>query len=267
MSHSAGAPGPTDGDLVVTVEDEVATLWLNRPDKRNAVTHAMWLEITAACARLADDAEVRLLVLRGVGPHFCAGADVGDLVGVDPDLYQEANEAADRALAAFPKPSLAVVTGACVGGGTELAVACDLRLADASARFGITPARLGIVYPAPATERVVRAIGPSATKHLLFTAELIDAERALRIGLVDELWAPADLDARVGSLVDLLAHRRSLLTQMASKEIVAAAELGPVPAEVSARWAAARANALDPVEGITAFLEGRDPDFAWRPGA
>ena len=97
---------------------------------------------------------------------------------------------------AFPKPSIAVITGACVGGGTEIAVACDLRLADTTSRFGITPARLGIVYPASATARVVRLIGPSATKHLLFSAELIDVDRALRIGLVDEVHDPAQLDDR-----------------------------------------------------------------------
>ena len=120
----------------------------------------------------------------------------------------------------FPKPSIAVITGACVGGGTEIAVACDLRLADTTSRFGITPARLGIVYPASATARVVRLVGPSATKHLLFSAELIDVDRALRIGLVDEVHDPAQLDDRLRQLSELMANERSLLTQMASKEIV-----------------------------------------------
>src|SRR5690606_28746132 len=123
----------------------------------------------------------------------------------------------------FPKPTVAVIRGSCVGGGAQIAVACDLRIADTSSRFGITPARLGIVYPVGATERVVRLIGPSAAKPLLSTAEIIDADRALRIGLVDELHDPARLADRVDELTVLLTTERSLLTQMASKEIVDAA--------------------------------------------
>ena len=151
----------------------------------------MWVGIAAHCERLATDDCVRLLVVRGVGDHFCAGADIAGMGAVSGGEYRRANEAADAALAAFPKPSVAVITGACVGGGTEIAVACDLRIADSTSRFGITPARLGIVYPASATARVVQLIGPSATKHLLFSAELIGVDRALRIGLVDEVHEPA----------------------------------------------------------------------------
>jgi enoyl-CoA hydratase/carnithine racemase len=185
---------------------------------------------------------------------------------VSGSAYKRANEAADAALAAFSKPSLAVITGACVGGGTEIAVACDLRLADSTSRFGITPARLGIVYPASATARVVRLIGPSATKHLLFSAELIDVERALRIGLVDEVHAPDALDDRVAELTALLAGQRSLLTQMASKEIVdALSSDGRVDPELERRWGRAVATSGDPAEGVAAFAERRSPEFTWTP--
>lgn len=263
--------------LLVSVSDGVGTITLNRPHKRNAVTYEMWNRLASVCEDLGADPEVRMLVVRGAGDHFCAGADIAGLGDVHPLEYRAANEAADHALATFPKPTIAVVTGACIGGGTEIAVACDLRLADTSARFGITPARLGIVYPAAATARVVRTIGASATKHLLFSAEVIDAHRALRIGLVDELHDPSELPGRVENFVDLVAHQRSLLTQMASKEIVEAvaggrdgpgtdpgADLSIDPAIV-ARWDAVSAAAPDAAEGVTAFVERRTPHFTWTP--
>ena len=252
--------------LRVEVVDTVATLWLDRPAKRNAVTYDMWVGIAAHCERLAADDAVRLLVVRGVGEHFCAGADIAGMGTVSGGAYKRANEAADAALAAFSKPSVAVVTGACVGGGTEIAVACDLRIADSTSRFGITPARLGIVYPASATARVVQLIGPSATKHLLFSAELIGVDRALRIGLVDEVHEPAELDARVAELTRLMATERSLLTQMASKEIVdALTSDGAVDPAVDQRWGRAVAASSDAAEGVAAFVERRSPNFTWTP--
>ncbi len=256
-------PPPDAGELHHTVDDGIATLWLNRPAKRNAVTYEMWQGITALCGRLADDRTVRLLVVRGAGDHFCAGADIAGFGAAGPEEYRAANEAADEALATFPKATVAVVRGACVGGGTEIALACDLRLAATTARFGITPARLGIVYPAAATRRAVQTIGPAATKHLLYSAELIDCDRALRIGLVDEAHVPDALEARVDELAHRLARERSLLTQMASKEIVDAATRGEVDPAIVARWDAETAGAPDTVEGVTAFLERRAPRFTW----
>ena len=187
-------PPPVPEEVSVSVDDGIATLLLRRPAKRNAVTYDMWLAIAEHCRALARDPSVRVLLVRGEGAHFCAGADIAGLADTDQAQYQRDNAAADEALASFPKPTIAVITGACVGGGTELAVACDLRIADATARFGITPARLGLVYPAPAVARVVRLIGPSLAKHLLYSAELIDGERALRIGLIDELHPPGELE-------------------------------------------------------------------------
>ena len=266
MSTTSPAHGSPPDELVVSIDDGVATLRLNRPHKRNAVTHQMWLGLAEHCRRLATDPEVRVLVVRGEGEHFCAGADIAGLADLDPDEYAEANAAADEALAAFPKPTIAAIRGACVGGGAEIAVACDLRIADDTARFGITPARLGLVYPAGAVERVVRLIGPGAAKHLLFSAELIEAERALRIGLVGEVHGAGQLDARIDELTSRLAHERSLLTQMASKEMVdAAAGGGRIDPATAARWHAEVARSGESAEGIAAFRERRPPRFAWTP--
>jgi len=254
-------------DVAVTHDDGVATLWLDRPAKHNAVTYEMWQTIADRCAELADDPSVRVLVVRGRGDHFCAGADIGGLDAVDGERYSAANRAADDGLASFPKPTIACISGSCIGGGAELAIACDLRIADRTARFGITPARLGIVYPPFALERAVRVIGASASKHLLFTAEIVDADRALRIGLVDEVHEDAAATtARVAQLARTMAGDRSLLTQVASKEMVDEVVLdGTVDPATAARWAATVAASGDRAEGIAAFLERRPPVFGWRP--
>ncbi len=263
---SIDAP-PSDEPLAVTRDGAVATLWLNRPDKRNAVTQAMWAGITTVCAELGADPGVRVLVVRGTGEHFCAGADIGELSGLaDRTEYNAVNQAADDALAAFPRPTIADVRGSCVGGGAEIAISCDLRIAESTARFGITPARLGIVYPPFALERAVAVIGPAAAKHLLYSGELIGAERAHHIGLVHEVLDPGLAGERVASLAHELADERSLLTQLATKEMVASiSETGAVDPEVEARWAAVSAEAPDAPEGLNAFLERRPPRFTWTP--
>jgi enoyl-CoA hydratase/carnithine racemase len=250
-------------DVEVTRAGAIATLWLNRPDKRNAVTIDMWRAMTDHCGELAGDPAVRVLVVRGTGDHFCAGADIGALGAVDHDAFLIANHAADAALTTFPKPTIAFVTGSCVGGGAEIAIACDLRIADTTARLGITPARLGLLYPTFALEPAVRLVGSSAAKHLLYSAELIDAARALRIGLVDEVHEPAAALERLAAFTQLLAER-SLLTQCGSKEMVdSIVEHGLVTDEIEHRWRAQVAHSTDRAEGIAAFLERRQPRFSW----
>jgi enoyl-CoA hydratase/carnithine racemase len=224
----------------------------------------MWRGIADACDTLLAVPAVQVLVVRGVGDHFCAGADIGERGTVDADAYLDATRAAEGALHDFPTPTIAFITGSCVGGGAEIAIACDLRLADTSARFGITPARLGIVYPPFAIERAVHLLGPSATMHLLFSAELIDVARALRIGLVDEVHEPGAAEERLVALTTLLATERSALTQQASKELVAAVVRdGAIDPALAQRWADEVAASTDPAEGAAAFAERRAPRFTW----
>ena len=257
----------SDEPLAITRDGSVATLWLNRAHKRNAVTEAMWVGITRLTGELGADPTVRVLVVRGAGEHFCAGADIAELASLTHRRdYNEINRAADDALAAFPRPTIAFVRGSCVGGGAEIAISCDLRIAESNARFGITPARLGIVYPSFALERAVAVIGPAAAKHLLFSAELVDASRALQIGLVHEVHEPGAAASRVTELSRILADERSLLTQLASKELIASiGATGAVDPEVEARWAAISSAAPDAAEGLAAFVERRPPHFTWTP--
>ena len=144
-----------------------------------------------------------------------------------------------------------------MGGGCQLAAACDLRFAEEGALFGVTPAKLGIVYPASSTRRLVSLVGPATAKYLLFSGELIDAERALRTGLVDEVLPGGELDKRVAEFTRILASR-SQLTQAAAKEF-ADGPHGPGRVLGASR----RADSGDTAEGVAAFLERRPPRFTW----
>ncbi|MEV8044757.1 enoyl-CoA hydratase-related protein [Streptomyces griseoluteus] len=242
-------------ELSHAVADRVATVVIRHPAKRNAMTAAMWRALPPLLAELAADAEVRALVLTGEGGTFCAGADISTLRG-SPAEAQGLAVAAEEALAAFPKPTLAAIKGHCVGGGAQLAAACDLRLAEEGAQFGVTPARLGIVYPASSTRRLVSLVGPATAKHLLFSAELIGTDRALRTGLVDEVLPEGELDKRVVALTATLAAR-SLLTQAAAKEYADG------HTDRDPHWTAQSLASTDTEEGVTAFLERREPRFTW----
>ncbi|MFE1951453.1 enoyl-CoA hydratase/isomerase family protein [Streptomyces sp. NPDC059524] len=239
--------------LTHEVTDGVATVVIDHPAKRNAMTDAMWAALPPLLAELSADPAVRALVLTGAGDTFCAGADISTLGrGAAPGLAM----AAEDALAAFPKPTLAVVRGYCVGGGCQLAAACDLRFAAEGALFGVTPAKLGIVYPASSTRRLADLVGPAGAKYLLFSGELIGTERALRTGLVDEVWSPEELDKRVVEFTRVLASR-SQLTQAAAKEFAAGR------ADREPYWAEQARGSDDTAEGVAAFLERRPPRFGW----
>ncbi|MER5771237.1 enoyl-CoA hydratase/isomerase family protein [Streptomyces sp. NPDC001985] len=249
--------------LTHTVTDGVATVVISNPAKRNAMTAEMWGALPALLGALAADPAVRALVLTGDGPVFCAGADISSLgrPGADGLLPQDLAVRAEEALAAFPRPTVAAVRGYCVGGGCQLAAACDLRFAEEGARFGVTPAKLGIVYPGSSTRRLVALTGPSAAKYLLFSGELIDTGRALRTGLVDEVLPAGELDARVAAFTAVLVAR-SGLTQTAAKEFASGRR------DRDEHWdrqaAGQGAPGGDTAEGIAAFLERRAPRFTWR---
>ncbi|MFF3323846.1 enoyl-CoA hydratase/isomerase family protein [Streptomyces sp. NPDC002889] len=248
-------PEPHPPQLTHTVENGVATVVISNPAKRNAMTAAMWRSLPGLLEGLAADAAVRALVLTGEGETFCAGADISSLrnPGEDP---QALSVRAEEALAAFPKPTLALVRGYCVGGGCQLAAACDLRFAEQGALFGVTPAKLGLVYPAASTRRLAALVGPAAAKYLLFSAELIDTERALRTGLVDEVLPAGELGRRAAEFTRILTTR-SQLTQCAAKEFANRCT------DREAYWAEQARNSGDAAEGVAAFLERRTPHFDW----
>jgi enoyl-CoA hydratase/carnithine racemase len=260
----------TDHPLVVTRDGSVALLTIDRPAKRNAMTAAMWAELPGLLAALSDDPDVRTLVVTGAGPSFCAGADISDLLsgGNPADPMAEVrrdNLAAQAALRNFPKPTIAMVRGHCIGGGVEIAAACDLRFTDPTGVFGVTPAKVGIACTPASTGTLVDLIGPATTKYLLFSGELLDAAEALRVGLVDRVLPVEELETEVRRFAGVLADR-SALSQRATKEVVAALTAGgdrTAAEDVAARWYVETISSGELAEGVAAFSERRPPKFPW----
>lgn len=251
--------------LLVRREDGVVTVELHRPERRNAITYAMWLGLSRLLPVLADDPAVDAVVLRGTpGGPFSAGADISEFgeLRSTPEAaarYGEAVAAGEGALLAFPKPTVALVQGWAVGGGTQLAAACDLRVCDPSARFGVTPARLGIVYGLASTARLVDVVGQSWAAWFLLTGELVDADVALRIGLVHEV-APS-VEERAYALASLLG-RRARVSQVGAKALLARVAAGRRDEDEAVR-ALYEASLTGPeyAEGVAAFLAKREPGF------
>ncbi|MCL2582231.1 MAG: enoyl-CoA hydratase-related protein [Streptosporangiales bacterium] len=255
----------TDDTLLLDRDGSVATLTINRPRRRNALTLEMFTRIPALVKEAAGLPGVRTLVLRGAGTEaFSAGADITEFQSVraTPDqaaAHDDAVTAAEDALESFPGPVIAAIRGFCYGGGCNLALACDVRYADPGARLAITPAKLGLVYPLRATKRLVDLVGPSRAKLILMTGTELDAPRAAGLGLVDEVHA--DLDTAVAQLTALLAVR-SPVTQRAVKDTVRRITDGVTHAdEAHAALRAAGLASPDYAEGVRAFLERRPPVF------
>ncbi|MBW8825594.1 MAG: enoyl-CoA hydratase/isomerase family protein [Acidobacteria bacterium] len=260
-----------DDRILVAANGPVATLVFNNPERRNAVSLEMWLEVAEQLGRLAAVPEVRALVVSGAGGRaFVSGADISrfDDERSSPqgvDRYNEASSAAYAALEAFPRPTIAKITGGCVGGGVNLAVCCDLRVCDDSARFCVPAAKLGLGYGYEPVRRLAAIVGVSNATDLLLTARLIDAAEALRIGLVHRVVAAAELDAVVDDLAASVAANAPL-TVAALKAICKAVADPGAPADRGRLDAlvAACFESDDYGEGRRAFLEKRPADFNGR---
>jgi enoyl-CoA hydratase/carnithine racemase len=239
----------------------VARLLIDRAPKRNAFTQAMWDALPGLLAEAMDDPAVRLLVLQSAEPGiFCAGADIGELLDRSGDAdWRAANQAAiaraQHELARAPKPVIAFVDGDCVGGGCGLALACDLRVATPRARCGITPAKLGLVYPLHDTKLLVDLVGPSQAKRMLFTGQLFDAEEALRIGLIDLI---ADTpDDHIAAITAASSH-----SARETKTMIRRILDGQTDDDAETTAIFVRAFTLpDFHEGVRAFVEKRKPEF------
>lgn len=233
-SQSDQATEPTS-DLLVRREAAVAYVTLNRPEVHNAFRFAMWRELAAVMRELAADDTIRAIVVRGAGMRaFASGADISEFptlrsTPAQARIYHGAVEAALDAVAAAPQPVIAMIHGYCVGGGCELAVACDLRLCDDTAQFGIPAAKLGVVLGLRELRQLRDLIGTAAAKDLLVTGRLLGAEEALRVGLVHRVTAPGALAEAVSDVTTRIAANAPIAVT-AVKRLLDALDAG-MPAE------------------------------------
>lgn len=242
-------------------DGQAGYLLIDRPDRRNALSLEMWQAIPDLLDQAAQEAGLRVLVVKASGGgSFCAGADIREMVDHKDDpawltANQDAIFAAQHRLTRFPVPTLAFIEGDCIGGGCGLALACDIRVAAPTARFGITPAKLGLVYPFHDIKLLVDLVGPGQAKRLLYTGDLIDAAEAHRIGLAEIL---ADDDDSLRSAI--AAASAASNTEM--KQFVRQVLDGQTDddAETKAIFAAAFTGAAF-AEGTSAFIEKRKPHF------
>ena len=247
--------------LRLEFDGPTAHLLIDRADKRNAFDMAMWQAMPDLLDRAANASDTRLLILRSAeGGAFCAGADIRELLANKDDAdWRRANQAAintvQHSLARIDLPTIAFVEGDCVGGGCGLALACDLRVATDAARFGITPAKLGLVYPLHDVKLLADLVGPGQAKRLLYTGSLIDAEEALRIGLVEMLadtpseLAEAILAASPHSVRETKRFVRRVLDGQSQDD------------DDTLRIFADAFTKADFAEGTATFVEKRKPEF------
>ena len=253
--------------ITVLKEGSIGWLIFDHPERRNAITAEMWRAIPAAAADLDQDPSIRVVILRGAGETaFVAGADISEFdktrSGASSADYDRDNDRAFRSLEAIRKPVIAMVHGFCIGGGLALALTADLRYSADDGRFGIPAVRLGLGYGMAGVETLARLVGLSRAKEIFFTAKRFTADQALRMGLLNEVVAKADLEKEVRELARTIAENAPL-TIRAVKH--ATQELQKPPSE---RDTVAVQRSIDACyasedykEGVAAFLEKRSAVF------
>ncbi|MFP4591601.1 MAG: enoyl-CoA hydratase/isomerase family protein [Halobacteriales archaeon] len=247
----------------------VATVTIDRPEARNAMNEAVRDELKLAMAALDDADAVRTVVLTGSdeAASFVAGADVRDLQGRGP-LDQRTHGERPRvyeAVAEAGVPVIAAINGHALGGGCELALACDVRIAREDAKLGQPEVTLGLMPGGGATQRLPRLVGPGQARRLVLAGEVIDATEAARIGLVEEVHPPEAFEERVYALAGRVASNAPLSVELARRALDVAEE---VPLSAGLRYESELFHVLfdadDKEEGIAAFLEGREPEWSGR---
>ncbi len=254
-------------DIRIDLKPPLAWVTLNRADKRNAVTGAMWADIAAISAQLATQRELRVVLLRGAGDEaFSAGADIAEMHAnvADPArmrAMQDATQAGQEAWFNLPLPTIAAIRGACVGGGCGLAIASDLRLATPDAYFAITPAKLGLAYSLADSRRLVDLVGPARAKEFLYTAGKFTADEALALGLINRIVPADQLDAAAETLaLDIAANAPNSL-RIAKRLINGIARGERLETPESMALFNNSFSTPDFLEGAAAFQQKRRPKF------
>lgn len=244
---------------------DIAHVILNRPQVKNAVTLAMWRELSEIFSRFADDRDVRGVVLKGEGKDFSVGADIREFATIRDDKrksaeYEVAVDACSGAIAKLGKPVVAAISGYCLGGGCHLALACDFRFGDRTATIGIPSAKLSIVYGVHSVQRLLALTGLANAKRILYSAERFPAEQAMSMGLVDEIHDEAELAA--DRFLQRLAANAPLSISGA-KYMLNGLSMGAGALDLKAmqQLIDAASDSEDFKEGRRAFAEKRSPRF------
>jgi len=258
--------------VMVEQSDAICTIAINRPEKRNSVNPEILLLLGDTLNRLKKDGKTRVVVIRGAGEEaFSSGYDIGRIGGPSGEELTgpRRNPLAYgmNAVADFPFPVIAMIYGYAVGAGLELSVTCDLRFAAQGARLGITPAKLGVVYSPEGIQKFLNLVGPAATKDLFYTGRLLDAERALQVGLVDHVCPKADLARFTYDFAAEIAGNAPLSVS-GTKQIIAALlkpqKMESADADELRKLQAQAMASEDLREGQRAFMGKRQPRFAGR---
>ena len=251
--------------LLVERRGRVAVITINRPQKMNALNIQTRAEGAAALDELRDDAEVRVVVITGAGDKaFVAGADIAEFEGRTAVTQRDVmtGRSLFTAVDVFPKPVIAMINGYCLGGGCELALSCDLRIASENAKLGQPEINLGIIPGGGGTQRLTRLVGEGKAMELILTGDVIDAQTAYNIGLVNMVVPAADLEAKTMEFANRIAEKSPVALRMAKEAVKTAARSNldeGLRREID--LFALTFSSADKDEGVRAFLEKRKPDF------
>ena len=254
--------------ILVEREGRVAILTINRPDKLNALNQQVRDEMLEILAQLEHDAEVGVIVITGAGEKsFIAGADIGEFAGRTPfdQRYAMRSPRIFDIMAAFPKPVVAMINGFCLGGGCELAMSCDIRIASDKARFGQPEINLGLIPGGGGTQRLPRLVGVGQAMRLILTGDMIPAAEAKEIGLVEMVVPHEELRARTLELANKIAGK-SPLTVKVAKEAVRASQKMSIEEGIAYErdLFCLCFSTADKEEGVKAFLEKRPAQWTGR---
>lgn len=261
--------------IEITVDQGVGTLWLNRPEKRNALSEDMWADIPLATSELDEDHDVRVIVLAGRGSSFSVGIDLNMLASLRPEgrsqaeanmkLYREIKRLqwTAGALASARKPVIASIHGHCLGAGLDLVTACDLRVASADAVFSVRETKVGLVADVGSLQRLPTIVGAGATAEMAYTGADFDAGWALENGLINRLAPDHDQLEAVTLELAVQIAANSPIVVAGIKSVLAAADGRTIEEALDyvAQWNSSFLLTSDLMEALTAFMEKRDPDF------
>ena len=257
-----------DQVVLTEIDGHVATVTINRPDKLNALNANVRSRFVAAFDALRTNDEVRVVIITGAGEKsFVAGADIGEFEGRSPvDQFRVMKSfGIVDVVDTFPKPVIAAINGFCLGGGCELAMGCDIRIASDKAKLGQPEVNLGILPGAGGSQRLPRLVGMGTAYKMLFSGEMVRADEALRIGLVDEVVPADQLTDRAHALAATIASKSPVALQLI-KEAVRAAVRMPLDEglRLETTLFGLAFSSEDKVEGVKAFLDKREPKFTGR---